>query len=134
MAAKPTRLTRKIAIKLHLVAESCTICSSRSSSLVSPGLAEQMKHRHCYDEIMKNYTTSISTLLPIVIIFSTSPYKISYNSTSHCHHVLYFSFNFSNKIFLEKLTVAQLVKEFPCLYGIRRSIAVFTRVHHWSLS
>jgi hypothetical protein len=30
MAAKLTRLTHKIAIQLHLVAESCTICSSRS--------------------------------------------------------------------------------------------------------
>jgi len=30
MAAKLTRLTHKIAIKLRLVAESCTICSSTS--------------------------------------------------------------------------------------------------------
>jgi hypothetical protein len=30
MAAKLTRLTYKIAIQLHLVAESCTVCSSRS--------------------------------------------------------------------------------------------------------
>jgi hypothetical protein len=30
MAAKLTRLTHKIEIRLHLVAESCTICSSRS--------------------------------------------------------------------------------------------------------
>jgi hypothetical protein len=30
MAAKLTRLTHKIAIQLHLVAESCTICSSHS--------------------------------------------------------------------------------------------------------
>jgi len=30
MAAKLTRLPHKIAIQLHLVAESCTICSSRS--------------------------------------------------------------------------------------------------------
>jgi hypothetical protein len=30
MEAKLTRLTHKIAIQLHLVAESCTICSSRS--------------------------------------------------------------------------------------------------------
>jgi hypothetical protein len=30
MAAKVTRLTHKIAIQLHLVAQSCTICSSRS--------------------------------------------------------------------------------------------------------
>jgi hypothetical protein len=34
MAAKLTRLTHKIAIQLHLVAESCTICSSRSRRLV----------------------------------------------------------------------------------------------------
>jgi len=30
MAAKRTRLTHKIAIQLHMVADSCTICSSRS--------------------------------------------------------------------------------------------------------
>jgi hypothetical protein len=30
MAAKLTTLTQKIATQLHLVAESCTICSSRS--------------------------------------------------------------------------------------------------------
>jgi len=30
MAAKLTRLAHKIAIQLHLVAESCTICSYRS--------------------------------------------------------------------------------------------------------
>jgi len=29
MAAKPTRLTHKIAVQLHLVTEICTICSSR---------------------------------------------------------------------------------------------------------
>jgi hypothetical protein len=34
MAAKLTRLTHNIAIQLHLVAESCTICSSRSRRLV----------------------------------------------------------------------------------------------------
>jgi len=30
MAAKLTRLTHKIALQLHLVAESCTICGYRS--------------------------------------------------------------------------------------------------------
>jgi len=30
MAAKLTRLTHKMTIQLHLVAERCTICSSRS--------------------------------------------------------------------------------------------------------
>jgi hypothetical protein len=34
MAAKLTRPTHKIAIQLHLVAESCTICSSRSRRTV----------------------------------------------------------------------------------------------------
>jgi hypothetical protein len=34
MAAKLTRLTHKIAIQLHLVAESCTICSSCSRRTV----------------------------------------------------------------------------------------------------
>jgi hypothetical protein len=34
MAAKLTRLTHKIVIQLHLVADSCTICSSRSRRLV----------------------------------------------------------------------------------------------------
>jgi hypothetical protein len=32
MGAKLTRLTHKIAIQLHLVAESCTIYSSRSKT------------------------------------------------------------------------------------------------------
>jgi hypothetical protein len=36
MAAKLTRLSHKIAIQLHLVAESCTICSSRSVQAASP--------------------------------------------------------------------------------------------------
>jgi hypothetical protein len=35
MEAKLTRLTHKIAIQLHLVAETCTICSSRSRRPVS---------------------------------------------------------------------------------------------------
>jgi len=32
MAAKVTRVTHKIAIQLQLVADSCTICSSRSKA------------------------------------------------------------------------------------------------------
>jgi hypothetical protein len=34
MAEKLSRLTHKIAIQLHLVSESCTICSSRSRRTV----------------------------------------------------------------------------------------------------
>jgi hypothetical protein len=36
MVTKLTRLTHKIAIQLYLMAESCTICSSRSLQAASP--------------------------------------------------------------------------------------------------
>jgi len=38
-----------------------------------------------------------------------------------------------NRVFLEKLTVNQLVK-FPGFCRIRRFITVFTRILNWSLS
>jgi hypothetical protein len=34
----------------------------------------------------------------------------------------------------EKLVLAQLVKQFPAFYGIRRFITVFTKALFWSLS
>jgi hypothetical protein len=37
-------------------------------------------------------------------------------------------------VLLEKLRVTQPVKKFPSFYGTRRFIAVFTIIHHWSLS
>jgi len=37
-------------------------------------------------------------------------------------------------IVLEKLIVAQLVKNFPAFCGTRRFVTVFTRTRHWSLS
>jgi hypothetical protein len=39
-----------------------------------------------------------------------------------------------SRIFLEKLTVAQLIKKFPTFYETRKFIIVFTRARHWSLS
>jgi hypothetical protein len=38
-----------------------------------------------------------------------------------------------NSILLEKLTVAQLVKESPAIYGTRSFSTVFTRSRHWFL-
>jgi hypothetical protein len=35
---------------------------------------------------------------------------------------------------LEKLTVPQLLKNFPVFYGIPRFITVFTTAHYWLLS
>jgi len=39
-----------------------------------------------------------------------------------------------SRVFLEKLTGFQLVKEFPAFYGTRRFITVFTSARHLSLS
>jgi len=39
-----------------------------------------------------------------------------------------------SRVFLEKLTVSQLVKKFPTLYGTRKFITAFTSAHHLSLS
>jgi len=37
-------------------------------------------------------------------------------------------------VILEKLTVSQLVKNFPMLYGSQMIISVFSSVSHWSVS
>jgi hypothetical protein len=39
-----------------------------------------------------------------------------------------------NWVLLEKLPVAQLLKNFPTFYGTRKFITVFARALHWSLS
>jgi hypothetical protein len=57
MAAKLTRLTHKIAIQLHLVSESCTICSSHSRRPVrelfdTPSYCEIKLHHNEYGAIM----------------------------------------------------------------------------------
>jgi len=65
MAAKLTRRTHKIAIQLHLVAESCTICSSRSRLPVRELLdtPSYVKHRGC--KVAYAFTDVISFALEI---------------------------------------------------------------------
>jgi len=46
MEAKLTRLTHKIEIQLHLVAESCTICSPRSRRSVRE-LLDTLSYNSC---------------------------------------------------------------------------------------
>jgi len=94
MVAKLTRLTHKIAIQLHIVAESCTICSSRSMRPVrklldAPShLAFQMKVRRtvrhqltfvCWDTNIyrpkMRYTVKLSCFA-----FETSRVRISTRS------------------------------------------------------
>jgi hypothetical protein len=50
MVAKLTRLTHKIVIQLHLVAESCIVCSSRSRLLVRKLLDTLSNHRAVSEE------------------------------------------------------------------------------------
>jgi hypothetical protein len=52
MEAKLTRLTHKIAIQLHLVAESCTICSSRSRRPVRKLLDKTSFSRRTITEVL----------------------------------------------------------------------------------
>jgi len=53
-------------------------------------------------------------------------------------YLLTYSLNHSltpySTVFLEKLTVSQLVKKFPEFNGIRRFITAFTSARHLSLS
>jgi hypothetical protein len=67
MAAILTRLTHKIAIQLHLVAESCTICSSRSRRPVrklldTPSYTKQFPWKKQLDRVtsMMKFSRAIS--------------------------------------------------------------------------
>jgi len=62
MAAKLTRLTHKIAIQLHLVAESCTICSFHSRQPVQKLL---------------DLPSCMSLILPVDNVKEPSPVTIS---------------------------------------------------------
>jgi hypothetical protein len=75
MAAKLTRPTHKIAIQLHLMAESCTICSSRSRrpvrkllgtpSYILPSWnnnSEKLKDRHLLYNLLRYVISSFVAL------------------------------------------------------------------------
>jgi hypothetical protein len=62
MAAKLTRLTHKIAIHLHIVAESCPICSSRSRWPVQ-------KHPHIIQCYLEEQTYHNQVLLHNQVLF-----------------------------------------------------------------
>jgi hypothetical protein len=73
MAAKLARLTHRIAIQLHLVAESCTICSSRSRRpvrklLVTPSYASAASSTFEFKtnktEIISEYFWTALTSIP----------------------------------------------------------------------
>jgi hypothetical protein len=70
MAAKLTRLTHKIAIQLHLVAENCTICSSRSRRPVRKLL-----------DTPSNYVIIQNTATWITVFLSTDRPKVNQSWT-----------------------------------------------------
>jgi hypothetical protein len=65
MAAKLTRLTNKIAIQLHLVAESCTIFSSRSRQPVRKLLDTLSCLTRQYDGIFRLYRNTANVALTV---------------------------------------------------------------------
>jgi hypothetical protein len=79
MAAKLTRLTHKIAIQLHLVAESCTICSSRSTRpvrklLVTASFVNQCSVR--IDTVFKWNLLKDNTLFIVIVEYLVFVRKI----------------------------------------------------------
>jgi hypothetical protein len=65
MAAKIARLTHKIVIQLHLVVESCTICSSRSRQQVrklldTPSYARELRKILLSDKSVRRMISDIS--------------------------------------------------------------------------
>jgi hypothetical protein len=93
MAAKLTRLTHKIAIQLHLVAESCTICSPRSRRpdrklLVTPSYLVRSGFEH---EILVWIATTTVYTRPLKLITSSVDVNLvnkirdfSLSTETHC--------------------------------------------------
>jgi hypothetical protein len=104
MAAKLTRLTHKIAIQLHLVAESCTICSSRSRWPVWKLLDTTSYIRQRYKEggrmnntkWMKNVTQR-AIIKRITNAEFTDNFRILFETIKHMpHHESSVSFRFNS--------------------------------------
>jgi hypothetical protein len=65
MAAELTRLTHKIAIQLRLMAESCTVCSSRSRRPVRTLL---YTHMYLCEHIKTHIHSSFSVLILVILL------------------------------------------------------------------
>jgi hypothetical protein len=108
MAAKVTRLAHKIAIQLHLVAESCTICSSRSRRPV-----QKLLDTPSYPRLRQNSSVTIS-----ITIISTSFHENLLTPLSRE---------------VDGHLANQEISHFQ-FFGIRRLIILFTRVRHLNRS
>jgi len=87
MVAKLIRLTHKVAIQLHLVADECTICSSRSRQPVRK-LLDTTSYVNClYVQTMSCSVCCFSCLCPVsegqLHLYLTLPYlTLSHQSMS----------------------------------------------------
>jgi hypothetical protein len=121
MAAKLTRLTYKVTIQLHQVAESCTICSSRSRRPVRKLLDTLPYGNRVYHMLglaldgrgIWRVTDKERKLAAGWCV--TTSFVPLLNKLTPWSWVL-----------LEKLIVTQPVKKFPTFYGTRWFITVFT--------
>jgi hypothetical protein len=73
MAAKLTRLTHKIVIQLHLVVESCTVCSSRSRLPVRKLLDTPSYLLIISSQIYFKTVSSFSKHIPFVSVAKLEP-------------------------------------------------------------
>jgi hypothetical protein len=71
--------------------------------------------------MLKEEETAARKRLSVVVTYLLT-YLLNYLITSR------------SRVFLEKLTVSQLVKKFPTFYGTRRFITAFTSASHLYLS
>jgi hypothetical protein len=108
MAAILTRLTHRIAIQLHLVAESCTICSSFASGGQSGNFWIHLRSR---DSLSVKCTTGVTSSKPVVesnclttmtrfadpLCWKRSPrdsdVSIRIVKALQCHHIAYVTFS-----------------------------------------
>jgi hypothetical protein len=93
MAAKLMRLTHKITIQLHLVAENCTTCSSRSRRPVRKlldTLSYSFKKAKEYFESVVKLTVKVplsyrqENYIFVFAILQELPYKFLYLKVCHC--------------------------------------------------
>jgi hypothetical protein len=136
--AKLTRLTHKIAIKLHIVAESCTICSSSSRRPVRILLDTPS----CHDSLK-----SVSTLTRYMKVRFYTVHCLRYNWSTQrfwrssdsrpqvtgCQHTDTFLLLFTSKYYYFTLGVSVDGSDpvFRCHYSHR--FVITTYFTHWTM-
>jgi hypothetical protein len=77
--------------------------------------------------------TRVFNLLYDIHVCMRESIIIQYLCVVFCPYAKQLSLILWSRVFLEKLTVAQLLKKYPASYGTQMFITVFTTIRHWSL-